>query len=142
MSTTLLLRVAAVIALLFSLGHTMGSPWTPSPELGAVSVVQAMKSFHFDAMGSSRSYWEFYYGFGVSISIYMFVQAVILWMLAGLAKTQPASVRPFVLVLLASYAANGFIAWRYFFVLPLILSVAMVICLALAFFASRSRLGT
>jgi hypothetical protein len=138
----LLLRIASVIALLFALGHTSGSPWTPSVEHGAASVVEAMKSVSFDAMGTNRSYWEFYYGFGVSISVYMFAQAAFLWLLAALAKTQPASVRPFVVVLLASYAANGFVAWRYFFVLPLVLSVVMVICLALALIASRPRAGT
>ena len=139
MNATLLLRIASVIALLFALGHTSGGPWTPSAEAGAASVVQAMKSVGFDAMGSNRSYWEFYFGFGASISIYMFAQAAFLWLLATLAKTQPVAVRPFVVVMLASYAANGFIAWRYFFVLPLVLSAVMVVCLAAALFASRTR---
>jgi hypothetical protein len=138
----LLLRTASVVALLFAVGHTSGSPWTPSEEPGAASVVEAMKSVSFDVMGTNRSYWEFYFGFGLSISVYMFAQAVFLWLLASLAKTQPASVRPFLAVLLVSYAANGFLAWRYFFVLPLVLSVVMVICLSLALLASRPRVGT
>jgi hypothetical protein len=138
----LLLRIASVVALLFALGHTSGSPWTPTEEPSAASVVEAMKSVSFDVMGSNRSYWEFYLGFGLSISVYMLAQAAFLWLLATLAKTQPASVRPFLAVLLASYAINGFFAWRYFFVLPLVLSVVMVICLALALFASRRRIGT
>jgi hypothetical protein len=140
-NATLLLRIASVVGLLFAVGHTSGGPWTPSGEAGAASVVEAMKSVSFDAMGTNRSYWEFYFGFGVSISVYMFVQAALLWLHGTLAKVQPASVRPFVVVLLASYAANGFVAWRYFFVLPLVLSVAMVICLALALFASSARVG-
>jgi hypothetical protein len=140
-NAVLLLRIAAVIALVFAVGHTSGGPWTPSAEAGAASVVEAMKSVSFDAMGSHRSYWDFYFGFGASISIYMFAQAAFLWLLARLAKTQPVLVRPFVLVLLASYAVNGFVAWRYFFVLPLGLSVVMVLCLALALFAMRPRVG-
>lgn len=142
MNAILSLRIASVIALLFALGHTSGGPWTPSADAGAAAVVQAMKSVSFDAMGSNRSYWEFYFGFGASISVYMFAQAAFLWLLATLAKTQPAAVRPFVVVLLASYAMNGFFAWRYFFVLPLGLSVVMVVCLAAALFASRTRTGT
>jgi hypothetical protein len=137
----LLLRTASVVALLFALGHTSGGPWTPSHESSATSVVEAMKSVSFDAMGTNRSYWEFYFGFGVSISVYMFAQAAFLWLLATLANSQPATARPFVAVLLAAYAANGFVAWRYFFVLPLVLSVAMVICLALALFALKPRIG-
>lgn len=138
MNTTLLLRIASVITLLFAFGHTMGSPWTPGP----ASVVEAMKSVSFDAMGSNRSYWDFYFGFGVNISVYMFAQAAILWLLAGVAKTQTVSVRPFIIVLLAAYAVNGFVAWRHFFVLPIVLSVAMIICLALALVVSRPRVGT
>ncbi len=88
----------------------MGSPWTPGP----ASVVEAMKSVSFDAMGSNRSYWEFYFGFGVSLGVYMFAQAALLWLLAALAKTQAPSVRPFVVVLFVSYAANVFVAWRVF----------------------------
>lgn len=137
-NTTLLLRIASVIALLFAVGHTMGSPWTPGP----ASVVEVMKSVSFDAMGANRSYWEFYFGFGVTISVYMFAQTALLWLLATLAKTQPAATRPFVVVLLASYAANGFVAWKYFFPLPLVLSVAIVICLALALVVSKPRVGT
>ena len=137
MNITLLLRIASAIALLFAVGHTMGSPWTPGP----ASVVEAMKSVSFDAMGSKRSYWEFYFGFGVSISLYMFAQALLLWLLAALAKTQPAAVRPFVIVLLVSCVANGVVAWRYFFLLPLVLSVAIVICLSLALVASKPRVG-
>src|SRR5689334_13611072 len=98
MNTTLLLRIASFIALLFAVGHPMVNPWTPTDEASAASVVAAMKSVSFDAMGAHRSYWDFYYGFGVSISVYLFAQAVLLWLLATLAKTQAAAVRPFVVV--------------------------------------------
>ena len=141
MNTTLLLRIASIIALLFAVGHTSGYPWTPSEGLAPAAVVRAMKGVSFDAMGSSRTYWDFYVGFGLSISVYMFAQAAILWLLAALAKTQPASVRPFVVVLLASCAANGYVAWRHLFLLPVVLSVAMAVCLALALVASKPRVG-
>lgn len=141
MNTSLLLRIASIIALLFAVGHSMGAPWTPANESAAASVVQAMKSVSFDALGSNRTYWEFYFGFGVSISIYLFVQAAILWFLATIAKTQPSAVRPIVVVLLLAYCANVYITWRYFFVVPLVLSIVMVACLSLALIASRSRVG-
>ena len=141
MRTTLLLRIASVITLLFAVGHSMGAPWTPVNGSAAVSVVQAMKSVSFDAMGSSRTFWDFYFGFGVSISIYLIVQAAVLWFLATLAKTQPTSVRPFVVVLLVANAANAYVTWRYFFLVPLVLSIVMIICLALALVASKPRAG-
>ena len=68
----------------------------------------------------------------------LFAQAAILWFLAALARTHPASVRPFVLVLLAASAANIYITWRYFFVVPLVMSIAIVLCLALTLKPSRS----
>lgn len=137
MNTTVLLRIASVIALLFAVGHTMGLPWTPGP----ASVVEAMKAVSFDAMGSKRTYWDFYFGFGVTISVYMFAQAALLWLLASLARAGSSPIRPWVGVLLASNAASGFLAWKYFFLLPVVLSVAMVACLTLALFASRPHVG-
>ena len=101
-----------------------------------------MKSVSFDAMGSKRTYWDFYFGFGVSSSIYLFVQAAVIWFLATIAKTQPTAVRPFLIVLLVAYAANVYVTWRYFFVVPLVLSIVMVACLAFALIVSKSRVGT
>ena len=139
MNTTLLLRLASIIALLFAIGHSLGAPWAPINEAAPASVVEAMKSVSFDAMGSRRTFWDFYFGFGVSISIYLFAQAAVLWLAATLAKAQPDAARPFVVVLLVAYAANIYITWKYFFVVPLILSIVMVTCLALALIAARSR---
>jgi hypothetical protein len=141
-NTSLLLRIASVITLLFAVGHSMGAPWTPVNESAPASVVEAMKSVSFDAMGNNRTYWDFYFGFGVSISVYLFAQAGVLWFVATLAKTQPTAVRPFIVVLLFAYAANIYITWRYFFVVPLVLSIVMVTCLALALIASKSRVDT
>jgi hypothetical protein len=45
----------------------------------------AAREFRFDAMGTSRSYLEFYLGFGYVISVLQLAQAVLLWQLAGAA---------------------------------------------------------
>jgi hypothetical protein len=110
-------------------------------ESAPASVVEAMKSVSFDAMGSSRTLWDFYFGFGVSIGIYLFAQAAVLWFLATLGHIDPTSVRSFIAVLLVAYAANVYVTWRFFFVIPLVLSIAMVICLALALIALKPRVG-
>ncbi len=136
MNTTLLLRIAALIALLFALGHSAGAPWTPTEEPSAASVVAAMKSVSFDVVGAHRSYWDFYFGFGVGLSIYMFAQAAFLWLLAALAKTQAAAVRSFVIVLLAANIANGVVLWRHFFIVPIVFAGVLIGCLALALWAS------
>jgi hypothetical protein len=138
---TLLLRIASIITLLFALGHSLGAPWTPVNDAAPAAVVEAMKSVSFDALGSKRTYWDFYFGFGVSISVYLFVQAALTWLLASLARTQSGVVRPFVVVLLVGSAATVYFIWKYFFVIPLVLSCVLLVVLALALMALRPRVG-
>ena len=81
MTTTVLLRIASVISLLFTAGHTMGGlkNWSP---MGENEVLQAMTTVHFETMGANRSYLDFCMGFSWSISIAMLLQTVLLWQLA------------------------------------------------------------
>jgi hypothetical protein len=69
MKAPLLLRVTAVITLLFAVGHTLGGihSWSPG---GETEVLRAMRTFHFDAEGASRTYLDFYRGFGFMLSTY------------------------------------------------------------------------
>src|SRR5215813_1023262 len=95
MTTPLLLRLASVILLVFTAGHTLGGlkKWSP---MGDNDVLKAMTAVHFDTMGASRSYLDFFMGFGWSISVSMLLQTVLLWQLASLARTDPAGVRPMI----------------------------------------------
>ncbi len=126
----ILLRIASIFALLFAAGHTAGAPWTPAKELTAMGFISVMKSLHFDVMGNSRTYFDFYYGFGVSISVYLIAQAIIMWQVGEIAKTNPALARPIMLTLIASNVAVGVITVMYFFAAPIVLSA--VICGLLA----------
>jgi len=45
-----------------------------------------MKSQHFLAQGATRTYWDFYFGFGVLIGVFLLIQAVALWQIGSLAK--------------------------------------------------------
>ncbi len=77
-----------------------------------------MKSHHFDAMGFSRTYWDFYYGFGLVISGYLLVQAVVLWQLASRAKADSVRVRPIIASFFVSFLVNAILVWKYFFTVP------------------------
>jgi hypothetical protein len=90
------LLVASVITFLYFVGHTLGMPWTPVVGPQEVTLLESIKSHRFDAMGFSRTYWDFYYGFGLVISGYLLVQAVVLWQLASRAKTDSVGVRPII----------------------------------------------
>lgn len=136
MTTTLWLRIAAVVSLLFTAGHTMGGlkRWSP---MGDNPVLQAMSTVRFETMGASRTYLDFFMGFGWSLSVAMLLQSVLLWQMASLARTDAAAMRPLIAVFALATAASGVIAWRFIFPVPALFSAALVACLAVAFAVAR-----
>lgn len=136
MTTTLFLRIASAISLLTALGHTAGGlrKWSP---MGDNEVLKAMTAVHFNVMGASRSYLDFYMGFGWSISVVLLMQTVLLWQMASLARTNPASVRPMIVVIALAALANSAIAWYFIVPVPALFSGALVIALAGAYIAER-----
>jgi hypothetical protein len=136
MTTTIWLRISAVISLLFTIGHTMGGlkRWSP---MGDNAVLQAMSTVRFEAMGATRTYLDFFMAFGWSLSVTMLMQSVLLWQLATLAATDAVRVRPLVAVIALATAASGIIAWRMIFPLPAIFSAVLVASLAMAIALAR-----
>jgi len=135
-TTTLLLRIASVISLIFTAGHTMGGlrKWSP---MGDNAVLKAMTDVRFDTMGANRSYLDFFMGFGWSISVFMLMQTFLLWQLASLARTDPARLRPMIAVIALATVASGVIAWRFIFPVPAVFSGVLALALALAYVAAR-----
>jgi hypothetical protein len=131
MSTISLLRSASIASLLFAAGHMLGGleSWSPP---GDTDVLRAMQSFRFNAEGSSRTYWDFYVGFGLIIGVFLTAQAVLLWQLAPLSAEQPARLQPIVTIILITTVANALLAWRFFFFIPLVLGIVVASFLALA----------
>ena len=136
MKPSVLLRIAAVINFLYFAAHTAGIPWTPARGPAELAVLEAMRTDNFEAGGFARTYWDFYVGFGVAISGFLLVQAVALWQLASLAKSDAARLRPIVASLLVAFAFNVVVAWKYFFPVPAVMAAAIVLCLALALLAA------
>jgi len=135
-TSSLLLRVASVISLLFAAGHTMGGfqKWSP---MGANAVLSAMESVRFGVMGASRSYFDFFMGFGWSLSVFMLLQTVVLWQMSSLVKTNAAQVRPMIAVFALATLAGGIIAWRYIFIVPTIFSAVLFLVLLGAYAVAR-----
>ena len=136
MTTTLLLRIASVISLIFTAGHTMGG-WKHWSPMGDNPVLKSMTIERFDTMGVNRSYLDFFMGFGWSISVLMLMQTVLLWQLALLAQTEPGRLRPMIAVIALATVGTGVIAWRYIFPVPALFSAALVIVLGFAYVAAR-----
>jgi hypothetical protein len=107
-------------------------PWTPYTGAEAASVLEAMKSHTFAEQGFKGTYWDLYIGFGLVISLYLLLQAVVLWQVSSLAKIDARSVRPIVASFLFAFVINVVVSWKYFFVVPVVLGGLIASCLAIA----------
>ena len=136
MKAAALLRVAAIISLLFTAGHTMGGfkKWSP---MGDNPVLRAMTDVHFQAMGARRSYLDFFMGFGWSLSVAMLLQSILLWQIATLARNDAVRVRPIIAIFALAQLAGGIIAWRFIFPVPALFSVILLVVLVAAFVVAR-----
>jgi hypothetical protein len=134
-SPTLFLRIASLLTVLHCIGHTSGGVFgvdtPPGTKEGAV--VEAMKSNQFDVMGATRSYWDFFIGYGLTISVSSLIQAVVFWQLAGLTKTEPRRIRPIIAAFLFANLGFAVLAWRYFFIAPFVGSLLTAIVLGVAY---------
>jgi hypothetical protein len=117
-SPSALLRAASVFAGLYCLGHMSGYPWTPGTTDAARAVVTQMQSVQFEAMGASRTYWDFYFGFGLISGADLALASALLWWLASLARRDARQVRPILWVVIAALLANAYLTYRYFFAVP------------------------
>ena len=136
MRPTILLRLAAVIELLFGIGHMLGGlrSWSP---MGPNPVLDAMTTVHFNVMGASRSYLDFYAGFGWSIGIMMLMQAVLLWQLGSLVRTSPRQARAMIAVIAVANLVTAFLTWKFFFLVPALFSLALIFVLVAAWLVTK-----
>src|SRR5205085_9254488 len=88
-------RALAVVLAIFTLGHTLGSRHaiTASPEEAAV--ITGMQLYRVPVMGFLRSYWEFYRGLSITISVLLAALMVIAWQVGTLSRRNPQEARPF-----------------------------------------------
>jgi hypothetical protein len=138
MRASVFLRIASIITFLYTAGHTSGYPWTPTAGERETAIVQSMKSYQFDVVGSSRSFWDFYIGFGLVVSGFMLSIAVAMWQTGSLAKRGVSGLRPIILTFFIAFVVNTILDIRYFFVIPIIMAAAISILLATAFILTPS----
>ncbi len=120
-----------MLLLLFAAGHTLGFRRTDS-KWGLDSLLGLMRSIRFDVQGLSRTYWDFYVGFGLFVSVFLVFAAVFAWQLGGLAPEVLALLRGPVWALAICFAAVTILSCRYFFTAPIIFSIGIMLCLIAA----------
>ena len=139
MKPTLFLRIASVLAMIHSILHTLGGVFgTPQHGAEEIAVVDAMKSHFFNFMGSLRSYWDFQFGYGLFVTVALFIHSLLFWYLGSMAKTNAALTRPMAALFCFGYLAMTVVAWRYFFIGPAITELIIAACFAAAFFTAAA----
>jgi len=137
MKAAIFLRIASVLTLIHSILHTIGGVFgKPTPGPAGVAV-EAMKANHFILLGSPRTYWDFYMGLGLGITIFLTTEAIVFWLLASLAPTAGARLRPILGVFALGYLAFALNSFRFFFLLPVITEVLIAVCLVLSFATAK-----
>lgn len=125
------LRLASYLLILFALGHTMGALVNlPSFDPQADAVLGAMRSTHFRCESSECTWFGFYLGFGIIVSIFFLASAAIAWFLGGLDRSKQHAWAPISWTLFVSHAANAVVAWLYFFIIPQMFATAVAALLA------------
>ena len=138
MKASLLYRISSILLLLFAAGHTLGFRQI-DPKWGVDSLVQSMKTIHFNANGSDRTYWDFFVGFGLFVTVLMVLASIVAWQLGSLPSETLTAMRVSAWGFVACFAVVVYLSWRYFFIIPVVFSIAIFLCLAAAAWLSGGQ---
>lgn len=137
MSTSILYRTASVLIGLFAVGHTLGFRKT-DPAWGVDQTLATLKQTTFTTQGFQRNYYEFFVGFGLFVTLLLLLSAVVAWQLGSLPSSTLSQLPVMTWGLALCYAGVLFLSWRYFFLVPVIFSALICLCLIAAAAMSRS----
>jgi hypothetical protein len=132
MKATWLYRTAAVVFVLFALGHTFGFlSFRPSSAEGR-TVFDTMNAVHFVENGKIYSYGAFYRGFGLFCSVSLIFSAFLAWHLGELARKLPQAIGVLGWVFFAVQIAGIAVSLRYFGAPQAIFSALVSFCVGSA----------
>lgn len=136
MKPVIFLRVASVLTFIHSVLHTIGGVFG-KPATAAAAAVAANMRTRFPVFGLTRSYSDFYMGMGLGVTIFLTMDALLLWILASMARRDASRLRPLIAVFALGYLAFAFNSYTFFFVLPVITELLIVACLAAAIVTAK-----
>jgi len=131
-------RIAAFLLLFFAVGHTLGFRQY-DPKWGVDVVLNSMRTIHFDVQGFNRTYWDLFVAAGFSVGVFFFFASVLAWQLSRLPVETLALLRGIAWAFALCFAAITFVSWRHLFILPIVFSVAITLCLTTAAWLSSKR---
>jgi hypothetical protein len=137
MKASIFYRVAAVLLLLFALGHTLGFRQS-DPKWGVDALLGSMRSIHFEVQGFDRTYWDLFVAAGLSVGVFYLFSAILAWQLGGLRGENLTRMRATAWAFALCFAAITVVSWRYLFILPIVFSIVITLCLfAAAWLSSK-----
>jgi hypothetical protein len=124
-------RVASVLLAIFCLMHTAGG-MLAQKSLGPESdaVFAAMKRVHFSFNGADSSWYGFWFGFGLTASVFLLLSAVIAWQLDHVPAAEWRHVSAIAWSLCASHVVHTVLAWKYFFAGPGVFGIVISVLIA------------
>lgn len=131
MNASLFYKIASILLVLFAIGHTLGFRQT-DPKWGIEGLVSSMQSIHFDVQGFNRTYWDFFVGLGLIVSVLLLFAAALAWQLGSLPARTLSAMRVPAWTLAICFAAVTALTWRYFFTAPLVFAIPVTACLVAA----------
>jgi hypothetical protein len=138
MKASLLYRISSILLVLFAVGHTLGFRQI-DPKCGVASLVESMRSIHFDVNGANRTYWDFFVGFGLFVTVLMLFASIIAWQFGSLPSETLAAMSVSAWGFVVCFAVVAYLSWRYFFIIPIVFSIAILLCLAAGAWLSGGR---
>jgi hypothetical protein len=128
MKASIFYRLAAVFLLLFAIGHTFGFRQS-DPQWGVSTLLSLMRSIHFEVQGFNRTYWDLFVAAGYTVGVFYVFAAIFAWQLGSLPAETLASMRVTAWAFAFCYAAITAVSWRYLFLLPIVFSLMITVCL-------------
>ena len=140
MKASMFYRIAAVLLLLFAVGHTLGFRQS-DPKWGVDALLGSMRSIHFDVQGFNRTYWDLFMAAGLSLDVFYIFAAILAWQLGGLPTETLALMRGTAWAFALCFAAITVVSWRYLFVIPIAFSIVITLCLTAAAWLSAKQIS-
>jgi hypothetical protein len=141
MKASMFYRTAAVLLLFFAVGHTLGFRQS-DPQWGVDALLGSMRSIHFDVQGFNRSYWDLFVAAGFSVGVFYLFAAILAWQLGGLPSATLALMRGTAWAFALCFAAITVVSWRYLFILPIVFSIVITLCLTAAAWLSEKQISS
>ncbi len=135
MSASLLYRISSGLLVLFAVGHTIGFRRV-DPHWNADGVVNGMRSVSFPVQGFNRSYWDFFSGFGLFVTVFLLFAAILAWQLGSMSRERLSAMPVARWSFAICFVFIAALSWKYFFPAPGVFSTLVALGLV-----GAARLG-